>query len=171
MNISSPEKILSQAEAICLQRNVRLTPQRLEVLRLMSQHHGAISAYDLLDLLRSSEPQAKPPTVYRALDVLLEQGFVHRVESTNSYVVCHHFEQPSHTSAMLICDRCGAVAEQHAEGVENILKSLALSTGFALANSVIEAHGLCEKCVEVEACQHHDACQHDHSVTAKKRGR
>ena len=171
MNISSPEKILSQAEAICLQRNVRLTPQRLEVLRLMSQHHGAISAYDLLDLLRSSEPQAKPPTVYRALDFLLEQGFVHRVESTNSYVVCHHFEQPSHTSAMLICDRCGAVAEQHAEGVENILKSLALSTGFALANSVIEAHGLCEKCVEVEACQHHDACQHDHSVTAKKRGR
>lgn len=171
MNVSSPEKILSQAEAICLQRNVRLTPQRLEVLRLMSQHHGAISAYDLLDLLRSSEPQAKPPTVYRALDFLLEQGFVHRVESTNSYVVCHHFEQPSHTSAMLICDRCGAVAEQHAEGVENILKSLALSTGFALANSVIEAHGLCKKCVEVEACQHHDACQHDHTVIAKKRGR
>lgn len=171
MNISSPEKILSQAEAICLQRNVRLTPQRQEVLRLMSQHHGAISAYDLLDLLRSSEPQAKPPTVYRALDFLLEQGFVHRVESTNSYVVCHHFEQPSHTSAMLICDRCGAVAEQQAEGVENILKSLAMSTGFALANSVIEAHGLCEKCVEVEACQHQDVCQHDHSVAAKKRGR
>ncbi len=171
MNISNPEKILSQAEAICLQRNVRLTPQRLEVLRLMSRQHGAISAYDLLDLLRSSEPQAKPPTVYRALDFLLEQGFVHRVESTNSYVVCHHFEQPSHTSAMLICDRCGAVAEQHAEGVENILKSLALSTGFALANSVIEAHGLCKECGEVEACQQQDMCQHDHSVTAKKRGR
>lgn len=171
MNVSSPEKILSQAEAICLQRNVRLTPQRLEVLRLMSQHHGAISAYDLLDLLRSSEPQAKPPTVYRALDFLLEQGFVHRVESTNSYVVCHHFEQPCHTSAMLICDRCGAVAEQHAEGVENILKSLALSTGFSLASSVIEAHGLCKKCVEVEACQYQDACQHDHTLTAKKRGR
>ncbi|KGT92186.1 zinc uptake transcriptional repressor [Erwinia typographi] len=171
MNLSNPEKILTQAEALCLQRNVRLTPQRLEVLRLMSQHHGAISAYDLLDLLRASEPQAKPPTVYRALDFLLEQGFVHRVESTNSYVVCLHFEKPSHTSAMLICDRCGSVAEQQAEGVESILKSLALNSGFTLAHSVIEAHGLCGDCSEVEACTHQDACQHDHSVVSKKRGR
>lgn len=171
MNVSSPEKMLSQAEALCQQRNVRLTPQRLEVLRLMSHHNGAISAYDLLDLLRASEPQAKPPTIYRALDFLLEQGFIHRVESTNSYVVCHHFEEPSHSSAMLICDRCGAVAEQHADGVEDILKKLALTTGFVLTNSVIEAHGLCGQCTEVEACTQTDVCHHDHSAIAKKRGR
>lgn len=171
MNMTSAEKILSQAEVICQQRSVRLTPQRLEVLRLMSEQNGAISAYDLLDLLRASEPQAKPPTIYRALDFLLEQGFIHRVESTNSYVVCHHFEEPSHTSAMLICDRCGSVAEQHANGVEDILKSLALKSGFTLGHSVIEAHGFCEKCGEIEACTHQDACQHDHTVQSKKRGR
>lgn len=83
------KELLAQAEKLCAQRNVRLTPQRLEVLRLMSLQQGAISAYDLLDLLRESELQAKPPTVYRALDFLLEQGFVHKVESTNSYVLCH----------------------------------------------------------------------------------
>jgi len=171
MNMTSAEKILSQAEAICQERSVRLTPQRLEVLRLMSEQNGAISAYDLLDLLRHSEPQAKPPTIYRALDFLLEQGFIHRVESTNSYVVCHHFEEPSHTSAMLICDRCGSVTEQHADGVEDILKSLALKTGFTLAHSVIEAHGFCQQCGEIEACTHPDACQHDHTVPGKKSGR
>jgi len=171
MNMTSAEKILSQAEVICQQRSVRLTPQRLEVLRLMTEHNGAISAYDLLDLLRVSEPQAKPPTVYRALDFLLEQGFIHRVESTNSYVVCHHFEEPSHASAMLICDRCGSVTEQHADGVEDILKALAMKSGFALNHSVIEAHGFCQKCGEVEACTHQDACDHDHSVQGKKRGR
>ncbi|WP_034946048.1 zinc uptake transcriptional repressor Zur [Erwinia oleae] len=172
MNLNSPEKILSQAEVLCQQRNVRLTPQRLEVLRLMSQRSGAISAYDLLDLLRESEPQAKPPTVYRALDFLLEQGFVHRVESTNSYVVCHHFEEPSHSSAMLICDRCGSVAEQHADGVEEILKTLALKSGFVLAHSVIEAHGLCEECTVVESCTDRKECKHDHKEwVSKKRGR
>ena len=107
MNSTTQEKLLAQAERLCQQRNVRLTPQRLEVLRLMTQQPGAISAYDLLDLLRVAEPQAKPPTVYRALDFLLEQGFIHRVESANSYVLCHHFEQPMHTSALFICDRCG----------------------------------------------------------------
>lgn len=109
MDKTTTQELLAQAEKLCAQRNVRLTPQRLEVLRLMSLQEGAISAYDLLDLLRETEPQAKPPTVYRALDFLLEQGFVHKVESTNSYVLCHLFDQPTHSSAMFICDRCGVV--------------------------------------------------------------
>ncbi len=171
MSAILPEQILSQAEKLCQQRNVRLTPQRLEVLRLMTEQNSAISAYDLLDLLRVSEPQAKPPTVYRALDFLLEQGFIHRVESNNSYVVCHHFEEAQHSSAMLICDRCGAVNEQHAEGVEEILLALARNTGFALRHNVIEAHGLCTGCREVESCTHQESCDHDHSVQGKKRGR
>ncbi|MGS9277743.1 transcriptional repressor, partial [Salmonella enterica subsp. enterica serovar Infantis] len=78
------QELLAQAEKLCALRTVRLTPQRLEVLRLQSLQQGAISAYDLLDVLRETEPQAKPPTIYRARDFLLEQGFVHKVESTNS---------------------------------------------------------------------------------------
>lgn len=59
----SEDKILVMAERICQSRGVRLTPQRETVLRLIAKQHGAISAYDLLDLLREVEPQAKPPTV------------------------------------------------------------------------------------------------------------
>ncbi|QTO54548.1 zinc uptake transcriptional repressor Zur [Duffyella gerundensis] len=171
MNTSVTEQILSQAEKLCQQRSVRLTPQRLEVLRLMSEQNGAISAYDLLDQLRISEPQAKPPTIYRALDFLLEQGFIHRVESTNSYLVCHHFDHPKHTSVMLICDRCASVSEKHAHGVEKTIEELSEATGFTLHHSVIEAHGLCTNCAEVESCVRPEACDHDHSVMSKKRGR
>lgn len=171
MDKTTTQELLSQAEQLCVQRNVRLTPQRLEVLRLMSLQKGAISAYDLLDLLRETEPQAKPPTVYRALEFLLEQGFVHKVESTNSYVLCHLFDQPTHTSAMFICDRCGVVREEQAEGVEDIMHSLAAKLGFALRHNVIEAHGLCTQCSEVEACSHHDECHHDHSIQVKKKPR
>ncbi|KEA49959.1 MULTISPECIES: zinc uptake transcriptional repressor Zur [Mangrovibacter] len=169
MDKSGTQNLLARAEKLCQQRNVRLTPQRLEVLRLMSEQDGSISAYDLLDLLRVAEPQAKPPTVYRALDFLLEQGFVHKVESTNSYVLCHLFDQPTHTSAMFICDRCGAVKEECAEGVEDIMHSLAASMGFALRHNVIEAHGLCSQCVEVESCRHPESCGHDHSEQGKKK--
>jgi Fur family zinc uptake transcriptional regulator len=171
MDMTTSQEMLAQAEHLCAQRNVRLTPQRLEVLRLMSLQKGAISAYDLLDLLRVSEPQAKPPTVYRALDFLLEQGFVHKVESTNSYVLCHLFDKPSHTSAMFICDRCGLVKEEGAEGVEDIMHGLAAKMGFALRHNVIEAHGLCSACSEVEACRHHGECHHDHSIQLKKKPR
>ncbi|CAM3684522.1 transcriptional regulator Zur [Rouxiella silvae] len=169
MNPTTTENILIQAEHLCQQRSVRLTPQRLEVLRLMTQQPGAISAYDLLDLLRKTEPQAKPPTVYRALDFLLEQGFIHRVESANSYVVCHHFEEPSHTSALFICDRCGFVTEKTTDGIEERLSKLAKDSGFVLRHSVVEAHGLCSDCSVIESCESHDHCEHDHSIAVKKR--
>ncbi|MEA9393004.1 zinc uptake transcriptional repressor Zur [Acerihabitans sp. TG2] len=169
MTASTSSHLLSQAEQLCEQRNVRLTPQRLEVLRLMTQQEGAISAYDLLDLLRVSEPQAKPPTIYRALDFLLEQGFIHRVESTNSFVLCHHFEQPGHTSAFFICDRCGQVTEQATQGIEDILQKMAEASGFTMRHNVVEAHGFCPLCTDVQACNHPDTCEHDHSIAIKKR--
>ena len=122
MEKTTTQELLAQAEKICAQRNVRLTPQRLEVLRLMSLQDGAISAYDLLDLLREAEPQAKPPTVYRALEFLLEQGFVHKVESTNSYVLCHLFDQPPYFSHVYL--RSLRRGERRcAEGVEDIMHS------------------------------------------------
>ena len=86
MNQQAIQRLLQKAQQLCEQRGVRLTAQRQQVLRLLAEQPGAITAYDLLDRLRAREPQAKPPTVYRALDFLLEQGFVHKVESVNAFV-------------------------------------------------------------------------------------
>ncbi|KAA5967460.1 zinc uptake transcriptional repressor Zur [Pantoea sp. M_9] len=171
MSTLTPAQLLTQVEALCLDRGVRLTPQRAEVLRLMAEQKGSVSAYDLLDQLRTSEPQAKPPTIYRALDFLLEQGFIHRVESNNSYVVCHHFNEPAHSSVMLVCDSCAAVSEQQAHGVEKIIAGLADQANFSLRHTVIEAHGLCENCAEIAACTQHASCAHDHEAMSKKRGK
>ncbi|MGY0157294.1 zinc uptake transcriptional repressor Zur [Edwardsiella tarda] len=151
MTTPNLQRLLTQAEQLCRQRNVRLTPQRMEVLRLMAAQQGAISAYDLLDLLRVSEPQAKPPTIYRALDFLLEQGFIHKIESTNSYVMCHHLDEPSHISALLICHRCGQVHERPADALQQQLALLAQQAGFSVQHSVIEAHGLCQACAQQPA--------------------
>ncbi|AYA42212.1 zinc uptake transcriptional repressor Zur [Xenorhabdus nematophila] len=169
MKIINQKKLLAQAETICLSRGVRLTPQRLEILRLITEQPGAISAYDLLDLLREVEPQAKPPTVYRGLEFLLEQGFIHKIESTNSYVLCHHFEEPSHTSAMFICESCGSVTEKDAKDIESTIQQLAQGTGFHLYNSVIEVHGLCFSCHEINSCTEHDTCQHNHTAEKNKK--
>ncbi|XNM63565.1 zinc uptake transcriptional repressor Zur [Escherichia coli] len=143
MDKTTTQELLAQAEKLCAQRGVRLTPQRLEVLRLMSLQEGQSAPTICSTCCASKEPQAKPPTVYRALEFLLEQGFVHKVESANSYVLCHLFDQPTHTSAMFICDRCGVVKEECAEGVEDIMHALAAKMGFALRHNVIEAHGVC----------------------------
>lgn len=68
MERTPTQELLAHAEKLCAQRNVRLTPQRLEVLRLMSLGEGAISAYDLLDLLRKLNHRLnRLPSIVRSI--------------------------------------------------------------------------------------------------------
>lgn len=138
--------LISKIEAICKKRDVKLTPQRKTVLDIMLTANKAMSAYDLLDLLKEHEPQAKPPTIYRALEFLLEQGFIHKVESVNSYIVCPDFDDLDHISILFICDRCKKIIEKHSSDIEKNLKKLAEQSEFLIRHSVLEIHGLCQAC-------------------------
>ncbi|MEF1216071.1 transcriptional repressor, partial [Vibrio alginolyticus] len=86
------------------------------------------------------------PTVYRALDFLLEQGFIHRVESTNSFITCCSFNTQQHFFQLLICDKCGDVVELEDETLISLLAENAEKHGFKLTNQVIETHGECQAC-------------------------
>ncbi|MCB1576305.1 MAG: transcriptional repressor, partial [Xanthomonadales bacterium] len=57
---------------VCGERGLRLTPIRLRVLELLAESTVPVKAYDLLDDLKDGPGAAAPPTVYRALDFLLE---------------------------------------------------------------------------------------------------
>ena len=138
--------LIEQVEGICASRGVRLTPQRKRVFELIFSNKKASSSYELLEQLKVSEPQAKPPTVYRALDFLLEQGFIHRVESTNSFICCCSCNANKHFSQLLICDKCGTVIELQDDSLVTLLASNAEKHGFQLTNHVIESHGICQSC-------------------------
>ncbi|KTF06896.1 ferric uptake regulator family protein [marine sediment metagenome] len=108
-----------------------------------------MGAYELLDSLKETESSAKPATVYRALDFLLDFGFIHRLESTNAFVACYHFGC-NHPVQFLICDSCGDVAEIQSEGLQETLDSQAKQHGFKVSKQTIEAHGLCADCQQTE---------------------
>ncbi|CAM3051507.1 XRE family transcriptional regulator [Vibrio neptunius] len=139
-------KLLKQIEEMCASRGVRLTPQRKRVFELICSSPKSSSAYELLEELKQSEPQAKPPTVYRALDFLLEQGFIHRVESTNSFIQCSSCNAHKHYSHLLICDKCSNVIELQDDSLVALLKDNAEKHGFTITNHVIESHGICQSC-------------------------
>ncbi len=150
MVIGLDQELLKQIEQICTARGVRLTPQRKGVFKLISSSKKASSAYELLEQLQKSEPQAKPPTVYRALDFLMEQGFIHRVESTNSYISCCSCNAHKHYSHLLICDKCSDVIELQDDSLVALLSKNAEEHGFSITNHVIESHGICQSCQSSE---------------------
>jgi Fur family zinc uptake transcriptional regulator len=138
------EEALVEAEGLCVQRRVNLTPVRRLVLAMLLESGRPTRAYDILPRLRSDRT-AKPPTLYRALDFLIEAGLVHRVESLNAYVPCGHWGHV-HSAVLLICDGCGICTELHAEKCMLRLVQDAGSVAFAMRTAVIEARGLCQNC-------------------------
>lgn len=144
------DKALACADSLCAQREVRFTPIRRRVLELIWRNHEAVKAYDLLDDLRHSEPAAKPATIYRALDFLLEQGLIHRVESLNAFIGCNHAEQ-RHELLLLLCERCHRVEERSAPAVMDVLASELRDADFSPSHKALEVHGLCRHCAEPQA--------------------
>jgi Fur family zinc uptake transcriptional regulator len=140
-------KALASAEKLCEERGVRFTPLRRRVLELIWSNHESAKAYDLLDSLKAFDPAAKPATIYRALDFLLEQGFIHRVESLNAFVGCNEPEH-RHELLLLICERCHTVEERPATKLMAAAAQEIESAGFEPRRRSFEVHGLCAECAK-----------------------
>ncbi|WP_407275499.1 Fur family transcriptional regulator [Halothiobacillus sp. DCM-1] len=136
---------MARAEAICLARGARLTPMRRAVLAEIWADHDASKAYDLIDRLSRPGHSIKPPTVYRALDFLLAHGLIHRIESLNAFIGCHHPQTP-HQAILLICDHCGEIEEQSSEPLNEQLKTIAQAAEFTPTRQSIELRGTCRHC-------------------------
>lgn len=135
---------IAEAERRCAAANESLTPLRRRVLELLIDQHGPAKAYDLLPLL-DADKQAKPPTIYRALDFLVRMGLAHRIESLNAFVACD-VGACSRSTIFLICEKCGGAEEFDAGHALVDLSDAAKKDGFTIRRTMIEASGLCRLC-------------------------
>ena len=141
---------LAAAEAHCAETGLQLTPARKRVLEILLQEHRALGAYDLLDRLRAEGLGSQPPVAYRALDFLVQQGFVHKIERLNAFVACAH-PQEDHAPIFLICRVCDNVAETDVSHARGPVGEAAGSVGFVVEKVVVEAEGVCPNCTEQDA--------------------
>ena len=126
---------LAHAEALCVKRGERLTPMRRQVLEALAASHKPLGAYEIIDLVATrGTTRPAPITIYRALDFLTAQGFVHRNHASDAPVV------------FLICEHCGAVGEAASAAVAESVNAAAKSAGFTPKSPVIEISGICAHC-------------------------
>ena len=137
---------LHSAEALCTERGVRLTAIRKRVLELVWASHQPLGAYAILDKLTAEGHKPAPPTVYRALEFLLEQGLIHRIASLNAFLGCIH-PSKQHLACFFICQHCGN-AEELAESqtLQQEIQRRALDLGFSIQQSILEVAGWCKQC-------------------------
>src|SRR4249920_1050010 len=102
---------IAHAEQVCAKRTQKFTPIRRQVLQALLSSHRPLGAYEVINELAKSMPRPAPITVYRALDFLMENGLVHRIESRNAFLACAQDHDATAMVAFLICDHCGSVGE------------------------------------------------------------
>ncbi len=136
---------LDEAKKICQARQLRLTPVRERVLDLLWSAHEPMRAYDILEKLGSEGFGSQPPVVYRALDFLIDQGFVHKIERLNAFLACD-CPGADHGAKFLICTGCNRVAEFDDRAIAKALSKVAEGSGFSIGRATLEVEGLCPDC-------------------------
>ena len=136
---------IAAADRHCQQQGVKLTALRRQVLELVLGYSGVVKAYQVLADLQRERGIAAPPTVYRALDFLVEAGLLHKVDALNGYIVCSHIGC-THEGLILVCADCGSVNELDATPALNALREQATLQGFAIAQQNLLLTGQCQSC-------------------------
>lgn len=151
-NLPYIEQKLQSARLFCQKNDMRFTPLRQAVYRLILSTKIPLGAYDLIDALQHEQDAGRiktkakriaPPTIYRALDFLLHSGLVHQLSSINCFVPCC-CPGNTHTPAFLICQKCRGVTEisQPSSDYWKVVND----KNFTVCKSIIELQGLCYDC-------------------------
>ena len=131
--------------------SAQLTPGRRRALDVLEAAGKPLGAYDMMELLGRDGRRPAPISVYRALDFLVEHGYVHRLASRNAFLACARRHTAHDPVAFLICDNCGRVDEATSPKLATSLGEVAEKSGFIPRAEVIEIAGRCSQCREIAA--------------------
>lgn len=128
-------------------RGLRLTSQRLEVLRAAVRMEGHFTAEALHRELNRSDIGIA--TVYRAVQLLQELGYIKQAHLPGGSTVYEYsHDDEGHSHAHLQCLRCGAVLELHEDMMAGIEQAVLRQYGFQVSDHHITLTGLCADCVK-----------------------
>ncbi len=125
-------------------RGHRLTPQRVALLRLLSESEGHPSASQLYDQIKAQFPTTSPATVYKTLNLLKEIGEVLELgfsDDDNRYDGARPYPHPH-----LICVRCRKILDPDVSLVQDLAREVAQQSGFEILSHRLDFYGLCPDC-------------------------
>lgn len=144
---ASGSKIVSQLkkELAAVERRKQLSSHCRKVFDLLMRSEKPLSAYDILDELRDQGLRA-PPTVYRALDYLIKNELVHRIESLNAFIACRCHAAHNGVCQFAVCSECGAVEEIQDEAFIAAVTNVKQKLLKQIDSKTMEVSGICRSC-------------------------
>ena len=130
------------------ERQCRLTPQRVALLRLLASSEGHPSAAHLYDQLRAQFPTTSLATVYKTLSLLDDMGEV--LELGFSHDVVRYDANKPYPHPHLICLRCRKIVDWELNRAPTLAHEVAGRSGFRVVGHRVDSYGLCPDCQTLE---------------------
>ena len=121
-----------------------LTPQRLAIYRALEIAKKPLTAYELKDQVNhQSNESFNISTIYRVLDFWTELGLIHKIDSSNTFIVCND-DHRNHVHVLQHCTQCQSVKESCE--ISSLIKMPESASFHIDTHQVIEIQGQCAKC-------------------------
>jgi Fur family peroxide stress response transcriptional regulator len=126
------------------ERDFRITPQRLAVLRILAESEGHPSVEDIFRQVKPIFPTTSLATIYKTVNLLKKIGEVVELdfsEESNRYDGNKPYPHPH-----LICTQCKTVVDPDVAAVTDLSEEVANKTGYKIMNHRLDFFGICPRC-------------------------
>ena len=140
-----PDVRFNQLIAALKEHGFRLTPQRVELVRLIAVSEGHPSAGELYTKIKRRFPTMSHATVYKTLSLLKEMNQVLEIDLHDD---SHYDGNRPEPHPHLICINCNKIIDGEVSLDPKSLRSLEQTTGYKILRPQITLYGLCPDCKE-----------------------
>ncbi|MCD6187428.1 MAG: transcriptional repressor [Desulfuromusa sp.] len=143
MKLTMKNELDAFAEA-CREKDLRLTPQRLEIFKELAQATDHPTAETLHQRLIQGMPTLSLDTVYRTLGTFANLGLVNKVETSESQA---YFEVSQVQHHHLICRKCKEIIDFQWQYIDNAALPEEVNSWGKIERKNIVVYGTCHKCL------------------------
>jgi Fur family transcriptional regulator, peroxide stress response regulator len=141
--VTDPDIRFQQLIDALKERDFRLTPQRVELVRLIAVSQGHPSANQLYEKIKEKFPTMSRATVYKTLTLLKEMNQVFEIDLRED---SHYDGNRPQPHPHLICMKCSQIVDGELSLDEATIKKLEQESGYTILRPQISFYGLCAEC-------------------------
>ncbi len=130
------------------QRGYRVTPQREMIIEVIAHSSRHMTAEEVFAEVQTRTRAVNVATVYRTLDLLVEEGLASRANLGGGRVVYATAEHGPHVH--LVCRHCGGVVDADVALFEALFQNVQTQYGFVCGPQHFAVYGLCVGCQPVD---------------------
>lgn len=141
--MTDPEIRFNQLIAALKERDFRLTPQRVELVRLIAVSEGHPSASQFYEKIKQKFPTMSHATVYKTLALLKDMNQVLEIDLRDD---SHYDGNRPDPHPHLICMKCNRIVDGEMFLNEETLRGIERVSGYTILRPQISLYGVCPNC-------------------------